>query len=164
MTKTKLSFLFNGFLLLLLCYAAYSSLGFLKLAKPYPLTVSILGVILTLVNTARLIPKIRQENIGGHVAYEESEYEIAITHDFRIAALNFLWFLAYSIGIFLFGFYLATIVFVAVFLKTRTDFNWFKTAFSLVSVIAVLLIFNIVMRMNFPQGLLLVHLWPLNAI
>lgn len=158
MTKTKISFLFNGFLLLFFCYAAYTTLGFLNLAKPYPLTITILGIVLTLVNSGRLFLKIRQENIGDHVTHDESEYEIAVTHEFKTAALNFLWFLAYLVGIFLFGFYIATILFMAVFLKTRADFNWFKLALSIVIVIAGLLIFNNVMRIDFPQGILFVYL------
>ena len=158
MTKTKLSFSFNGFLLLIFCYAIYTSLGFLNLAKPYPLTISIIGVVLTLVNAVRLIPKILRENRGDYVAAEENEYEIAVTHEFKIASLNFLWFLGYLVGIFLIGFYIATVIFITVFLKKKTDFSWFNVVLSLVITIAGLLIFDFIMRIDFPLGLLFVYL------
>ena len=159
MTKTKISFIFNGFVVLLFAYATITSLGFLNLAKPYPLTVSGIGLILALINAGRLFFKVRQESQGERVAQDQSEFELAITHDFKIAFLNFLWFFFYLVGIFIVGFYISTAVFLVAFLKKKAEFKWIQIAISLVITFALFVIFKLFMDMAFPPGLLIDHLF-----
>lgn len=155
MTKPKLSFIFSTVLFILFSLMAWRALDYPDLARYFPLFLSMIGMLATLIN---IFIEYRNFRIHQTKAVEEEGeeddigWDAPVTHSFKAASLNFLWFLLYFILIFVFGFMVATVIFLILFLKRKTDFNWIKITCSLIITTGFLFILGNAMDLKFPPG------------
>lgn len=158
MTKSKLSILFSFFFLIIFVYMAWASTGYNPLAKYFPLFLSILGAVLAFVSVVKDFKEAKVMNTNIEEKQDnksqEQAWDIPITHDFKVAAKNFLWVLFYFVLIMIIGFILATIIFLVAFLKIRTDFNWIKIILSIGITIGLLFLLAEIMYLKWPSGML----------
>jgi flagellar biosynthesis protein FlhB len=157
MTKSTLSLIFTVVLFILFCSMAWVASGFQALASYFPLYLSVIGIFLTLANLIAESRKLLHHNT--HAAQEEDHqndvaWDIPVTQSFKTAATNFLWVLCFFAFIFLFGFMIATALFLISFLKKRTDFNWTKIAMAVFLTIGLLTVLGDAMDLKFPAGII----------
>lgn len=150
---------FLGFIAAVAVGIIVFSLDLLFLSKILPIS---LGVVTLLVAAALLWHMTRQtegpnlarfddELVGDNVDKAPPEHQLA-------------WFVGLIVGGLLVGFFLAIGLFIAIFLKVRTELSNLKIAILTGSGLAVLAFVGHVLRLDYPEGLLqrLIDLpWPL---
>jgi flagellar biosynthesis protein FlhB len=157
MTKSKLSLIFSAVLFILFCSMAWTASGFQALASYFPLSLSVIGIFLTLGNMIAESRKLLQHHTQATQEEDQQNdaaWDIPVTQSFKIAAFNFLWVLCFFAFIFLFGFLIATAIFLMSFLKKRTDFNWTKIALAVFLTIGLLTVLGDAMDLRFPAGII----------
>lgn len=154
MTKEKLSIIFSIILFIVFAIMAWSALGFPKLAMYFPLTLAIVGMVATLINIMVEYRNYRNNQTiePEETNSEEIEWDMPVTHSFKAASINFLWFLSYFVLIMIFGFLVATIIFLVLFLKKKTDLNWVKINVATALSIVLLIILGKGIDLKFPPG------------
>ncbi|QQK76267.1 tripartite tricarboxylate transporter TctB family protein [Salicibibacter cibarius] len=158
MIKLKLSIVFSVILFFIFASVTWRSLDFSPTAMYFPLVVGVAGILLSAINIlsqSRSFFRHKRQGTTPNDQENTNEYEIPMTHKFKVAAVNFLWVASFFLLIFLLGFKIAAASFITAFLKKRTDFNWLAIVLSVVLIIGLLITFEEVMTLQFPQGILI---------
>ncbi len=152
---------FGIFVLVLFSVAAYTSIGFHRLAMYFPLAVSLLGVILSGVFVGKLLVSRRRHVIGesadtdaGMVPTDNVDISDDAVSEIRKALPYLAWFIGYILLIALAGVVVASAVFLAAFLYREARMRWWGVLISVVSTLVILFTFSGVMRLYWPQNLL----------
>ncbi|QQK80413.1 tripartite tricarboxylate transporter TctB family protein [Salicibibacter cibi] len=161
MIKLKLSIVFCIILFLIFASVTWISLDFSPTAMYFPLVVGVAGTLFSAINILSQVRTLFHYKRQGATPNDQengNEYEIPMTHKFKVAAINFLWVASFFLLIFILGFKIAAAGFITAFLKKRTDFNWLAIIVSVVLIVGLLIIFENVMALEFPKGILHVPL------
>ncbi|MFA1820053.1 hypothetical protein ACDX78_07660 [Virgibacillus oceani] len=159
MMKSILSLIFSIALFILFCWVFWMSLDFLPLARYFPQTLASIGILLSFINIFSQVRSLLYHKKTEMIMEEQDnnnkfDTEMPVTHDFKVASINFLWLISFFVLIFLFGFKIAAAGFIALFLKIRTDFNSLKIILSVVLTIGLLIFLQEGIALYFPQGIL----------
>lgn len=143
---------FGILLFVLFSGAAYTSIGFHRLAMYFPFAVSVIGVILSGVYVGKLIFTRRQGQAGP--SSETAVDSIDAVTEVRKALPYLAWFLGYILLISLAGIVAASVVFLAAFLYREARMRWWGVVVSITSTLVLLLAFSRIMRLYWPRNLL----------
>jgi hypothetical protein len=139
--------------------AAYTSMGFHRLAMYFPFAVSVLGVVLSGAYVGKLLfARIRGgTEISVHAATDtvlDGTMEVPdAVSEIRKALPYLAWFIGYILLIALAGIVVASALFLAAFLYREARMRWWGVLISVVSTLVVLYTFSGVMRLYWPRNL-----------
>lgn len=154
---------FGVFVLIVFSLAAYTSMGFHRLAMYFPFAVSVLGVVLSGAYVGTLVLA-RIRGVTGKPVHADKDTVLGGTIEGTIEvpdaaseirkALPYLaWFIGYILLIALAGIVVASALFLAAFLYREARMRWWGVLISVVSTLVVLYTFSGVMRLYWPRNL-----------
>ena len=145
--------IFTFFVLLAMGAAVIVATNYHFLAAIYPLVIGSIGTTLCFVFLLKNIFKKSEEEEGGTVDIEKDR-DIPDSVRFKRAGKALVWILSLYLLIWLLGFKLGAIVFVALFVAVEAHSKWYFII-GLSAVLAVVLtIFQEVLNVFWPEGLL----------
>lgn len=145
MKKQLYSIIFSVFMLLVFCWMAWQALDFHELARYFPLYLSLVAVVLSLLSIFLQVKKYLAHRHKSNEANSEFNPEV-----FKYIG----WIIGYVFLIFLLGFVIGTAVFLAAFLLFETKQSLIKTALSVTITIGMILLFGSLMKLYWPTGVL----------
>jgi hypothetical protein len=145
MNKLVGSTIFTFCLFLLFAGLALEAATFSRLAKFFPLYITIAGAILCFIYT---IVQIRT------IIKEEGLPEVLKKLQFKTPLKYLGWLLGYVVLVYIVGLLVATGIFLATFLFFESKFTIVKTAISISTVIVCLIVFSNIMNLFWPRSLL----------
>lgn len=150
---------FGVFVFIVFSLAAYTSIGFHRLAMYFPFAVSVLGVVLSgvyvgtlLLSRIRGVAEKPLDPDKATVLDESMEIPDAVS-EIRKALPYLAWFIGYILLIALAGIVVASALFLAAFLYREARMRWWGVLISVVSTLVVLYTFSGVMRLYWPRNL-----------
>ncbi|MGO4888423.1 tripartite tricarboxylate transporter TctB family protein [Anaerobacillus sp. MEB173] len=145
MSKLAGSTLFSFCLFLLFGALALEAMTFSRLAKFFPLYITVAGAILCLIYTIILLRTlVKKEGLP------EELKKLQFTKPLKYLS----WLLGYVVLVYIVGFLVATGLFLAAFLYLESKFSVVKTAISISIVLVCLILFSDVMNLYWPKSLL----------
>lgn len=155
MIKTKVSILLSAMFFVVFATLFILSIQFSPRAMYFPFFVSLLGTIVALCNTILEYLKYREAKANNEEEEPiENEYDTPMFYNTIDAVKNFQWIIYYLIFIFLVGFIVGTALFLLIFLKFKTNFNWIKILLSIVITLVFILYAAKLMQLEWPGGIL----------
>lgn len=155
MTKPKLSLIFSSVLFILFCAMALEARSFPISAMYFPFYLSLVGILLTFINMIVEYRNLKStEEDDNDDDDDVATFDTPVTHSFKAASLNFLWFVGYFAMIFTVGFIVATIIYLGLFLKKRTDFKLITIILSIIISIGFLIFLQQALDLKSPTGII----------
>lgn len=147
--RNNLSLGFGILIMILFLITGISSTAFQRLAMYFPVTVSILGFILTGTYNAL---QIRNRIKTPVVFSDENKNE---EKDYFVGSLRYLaWFVGYIVLIYIAGILISTAVFLGAFLWFEAKMRWWGVLISIFSSLVVLNIISATMKLHWPRNVL----------
>ena len=157
---------FDSMALLLFLWMAYEARDFARLARVFPLTISLIAVVLGSVNLGMSIWRYRTEGVligtdaPKTAVAQGGEGDDALVVSGVLRALYYLgWTLGYALLIWLIGLVVATLVFVVVFLLVEAKASWVLISVGGTATVGVLLLISEVMDLAWPDSLIVLGPW-----
>ena len=148
MRKTRASLAVSLLLLLLFALMFIDSLSFPKLAKYFPATISAIGILFSAWTAADETAALRRTSKADGEEDDRTEFHAAL----RGAVVNFAWVIGYLLTAALLGYILASVIYLAVYLKLKTDFRWYVILVSVVVTGAVLYLLQATYVVRMPRA------------
>ncbi len=141
-----LSLGFGIFILLLFVTTGIAGLGFQRLAMYYPVTVSLIGTLLSLIYVIQQVNQLRKP--------VEASREDPDMLPFDKAFVYLAWFIGYILLISVVGLMVSTACYLGVFLYFQAKMRWWGVLISIASALLVLNLISQVMNLYWPRSLL----------
>jgi hypothetical protein len=143
-------------LLTLFSGAIIQAITFPKMAGIFPLCISTAGGVLCLVELARFFSKKKRKTMAEDAddkrMYVDDMWQQGLGRIWHIAIRYFIWLTFFYLTIYLVGFIIATVLFMATFLRIEGKSSWLFSLISVMGVLAVILTFGKVMNIHWPVG------------
>lgn len=144
MKKETLELLFTAFLFLLFSVAMFDAMTFSKLARFFPLYISVAGTVLSLIYLIRqIVTIIRNKGITGSDI-------ISFSRPLRYIG----WILAYLLLIYIAGLLPATSIFLFSFLILESGMNTIRSGISVIVVLVAISSLSSALGIYWPTNLL----------
>ena len=145
MSRLVGSIIFTFFLFLLFTGLALEAMTFSRLAKFFPLYITLAGAILSFIYTfVQIRTLVKKEGLPEELKKLK----------FKRPFIYLAWLLGYVGLIYIVGFLLATALFLGAFLYFESKFTIIKTSISISIVLVFLILFSDVMNLYWPRSLL----------
>jgi len=160
----RFNIIFSAGMTLAFAYGIYESLSYAYLAKVFPLSISLVLFVVSLVNLAREIRELRtvpgMRASGGISADLESDWDIPMKAVWSKLLVYAAGMLILYFFIWIIGYPLSITLFIVFFYRYVTETGWPAALIAGAAGMGFLALVSKLLTMDWPQGL--IHLpWPL---
>jgi hypothetical protein len=149
-------FVFLVLVALVFAWAGWQAASFPPRARIFPQTVAWAALLLALIEISKSMIVRMRRGAGKTIAQGETEDtgRAALREQLVAGAPYLLWIVAYYVGIYLLGFFVASGVFVLLFLNRVGQVRWPVAVVATAPLLAALFLLGSAMNLSWPGGLL----------